>query len=315
MRKLAIIIIIILLTLYGAGCTGVDTGMPDTQDINPKAEAAGKDTMAVTLYYSYRGDYMLAGETRTIDVPVSDTLEAAVVRALIDGPSADRDELVGLFWDDVELVRTETNGDYLLVTLGETFVSSDRKEIALEDADAAQQKRLAIMSIVNTIVEMGTYSRVQILVDREGGIGQRITMEEAGWIDGGGKRLEPRGRDESLILTPENTVAASLDAYGKKDWMRLYNFTAHISPDGAQKPEIQEFSDALTEAGNKLESFSVQGHNVSYDGQTAVVMLDYAIKTREGQINKLTNKPVVLVREKDIWKLSYHSLIKMLLNV
>ena len=57
---------------------------------------------------------------------------------------------------------------------------------------------------------------------------------------------------------------------------------------------------------NKLVSFSVNGCSVSYDGQTAVVMLDYTIKTREGQTIEDTNVPVMLVREKDIWKLSYH---------
>ena len=269
------------------------------------------------MYFSYRGEDMLAGETRTVEVPVSDTLETAVVRALLGGPSADRDELVGLFWDGVELVSTETNGDYLLVTLSESFVvdSLTEDDITLEEADAAQQKKLAIMSIVNTIVEMGTYSRVQILVDRENGFGQRITMEEAGWNDEEGGRLEPLGRDESLILTPENTLYAALDLYGKKDWTALYDFTAYTSPDGTQKPDIDEFADALGEAGNRLESFSVNGYNVASDGQTAVVMLDYTIKTREGQTVKDTNIPILLVREKDIWKLSYHALVGLLLNV
>ncbi len=308
-------VIMLIAGIYAAGCSPADDDNVNTQDINPKAEAAGKDTKDVTLYYSYRGEYMLAGETRTIDVPVNETLEMAVVRALIGGPSADRDELAGLFWDDVTLIRTETNADILLVTLSESFATAARADddIVLEGSDAARQKRLAITSIVNTIVEMGTYSRVQILVDRESGIGQRITKDEAGWTDGGGEYLEPLGRDETAILTPENTLYAALGAYGQKDWTQLYNFTAYVSPDGTQKPDANAFSQAL-DAGNVLQSFAVQGYNVAYDGQTAVVMLDYTM-TREGETISRTNIPIRLIREKDIWKLSYHSLMNMLFNV
>ena len=308
-----VIAIIMMMTIFTVGCTGRNTESA-AQDINPKAEAASKDTKDVTLYFSYNGEYMLAGETRTIDVPVNETLETAVVQALIDGPSADRDELVGLFWDDVELVNTETNGNILLVTLNEAFASGvPDGDIILEDTDAAQQKKLAIKAIVNTIVEMGTYSRVQIYVDRENGTG-RITKAEAGWVDEGGGLLDPQGRDAELILTPENTLYKALDLYGKKDWAALYDFTAATSPDGAQKPDIDEFSEALDNADNVLQSFFVNGLSVFYDGQTAVVMLDYTIKTREGHTVKDTNVPILLVREKDIWKVSYHALLGVLLN-
>jgi hypothetical protein len=316
MKKLMIIAVVLIAGIYMAGCSGTGDDSINTQDINPKAEAAGKDTQDVTLYYSYRGEYMLAGETRTIDVPVNETLEMAVVRALIDGPSADRDEMAGLFWDDVALVRTETNADILLVTLSESFATASRPDddIMLEESDAAHQKKLAITSIVNTIVEMGTYSRVQILVDRESGIGQRITKSEAGWADGDGDYLEPLGYDRTLVLTPENTLAEALGSYGQKDWTQLYNFTAYVSPDGTQKPDETAFKEAL-DAGNVLQGFSMQGYNVAYDGQTAVVMLDYTIKTREGETISRTNIPIRLIREKDIWKLSYHSLMNMLINV
>lgn len=288
----------------------------NTPAINPKAEAANKDTSSVTLYFCYRGENILAGETRAIDVPVSDTLEAAVVNALLKGPSADRDELSGLFWNGVELIGVSSNEDILFVTLSDKFISTDPTEISIQDGTVEEQKKLAIYSIVNTIIEMGKYSRVQILVDRENTeTGERITRGEAGWTGDSNVYLEPLGREETLILTPENTLKEALESFAIKDWTRLYNFTAYSSPDSTIKPELGSFSDALSSGNVQLLSYNVTGSNISFDGKSSVVMLDYTIKTRSGDTINRTNIPFVMVRTNDIWELSYSSLINVLVNV
>jgi hypothetical protein len=318
LKKLMAGILLVALAA-AAGCTGggaqtVDKNLPD---INPNAESANKDKASVALYFSYNREPLLAAEAATVNVPVSEPLEAAVVRALIAGPSVNRTELSGLFWGNVRLVGVENNADILFVTLSEEFVSTDPEKPVLEEGTAADQKRLAICSIVNTIVEMGTYSRVQIYVDRQAaGAAQRITRQEAGWQYGGNENehLDLLGRMSELILTPNNTLAEALESLKKKDWTRLYNFTAYTSPDGSVKPDSKAFSEMLADKGNVLESFDVTDANVSSDGQKAVVMLDYVMKTREGDVIDPTNIPVVLLREEDIWKISYTSLVSVLIN-
>ena len=297
------------------GCSPAPRPLQNMPEINPKAESANKDTLDVALYFSYKGEKLLASETRSIEVSVSDSLEAAVVRALIGGPSADRDELVGLFWDDVSLVSVDSNADILFVTLNEAFISTEPQISVLADASVPERKKLAIYSIVNTIIEMGRFSRVQIYVDRQGGVGQRITLAEAGWSDLSNAHLEPLARNQSLVLTPENTLKEALDSYSKKDWTRLYHFTAYYNPDGSLKPDIGDYSSALAEAGNVLDSFNVTDANVALDGKTVVVMLDYTIRAREGDAVPRTDIPVVLVREDEIWKLTYTSLVDVLINV
>ncbi len=314
--KKLIVWLLLMTMLVAAGCSSnsVKTVDKNLQDINPNAVAANKDTANVALYFSYRGENLLAGETVTIDVPVNDSLEAAVVRALIAGPTVNRAELSGLFWDGVKLVGVDSNADIVFITLSEEFVSSDPEKVVLEEGTVAEQKQLAISSIVNTIVEMGTYSRVQIYVDRQAaGAAQRITRKEAGW-ENSDAHLDPLFRMGDLILTPENTLAEALGSFAKKDWTRLYNFTAYTSLDGSLKPDMDTFSEALADKGNVLSSYSVTDYNVSSDGQKAVVMLDYSIKTREGDLISRENIPVVLVREEDIWKFSYTSLVDVLIN-
>lgn len=317
MPKKRIIAGMLALALALCGCSAAAPRTPpqNIPDINPKAETANKDTVDVALYYSYNGEKLLAAETRTIEVPVSDSLEAAVVRALIAGPSAQRDELVGLFWDDVKLVSVDSNADIFFVTLSEEFVTTQPPTKVLDDGTVPERKKLAIYSIVNTIVETGKYSRVQVYVDRQGGVGQRITLNEAGWSGDMTAHLEPLARNPELILTPENTLKQALDSFSKKDWTRLYNFTAYANPDGSVKPDIADFSEALAATGNVLDSFNVTDANVAYDGQSVVVMLDYTIRAREGDAITRTGIPVVLVREEEIWKFSYASLVDVLINV
>ena len=312
-RKLVIILLVLILVITaGCGVQNSDTPEGNVPDINPNAEAANKDTADVTLYFSYQGENLLAGETRAIDVPVSDTLETAVVRALISGPMSD--ELTGLFWADVELVGVDANADHVFISLSEPFISTTPEQV-IDGLTSDEQKKLAIYSIVNTIIEMGQYSRVQIQVEREIGIGEGITRGEAGFNDDQDARLEPLERDSSLILTAKNTLLEALSSFAKKDWTRLYTFTAMTNVDGSSKPSISDFSEALAAKGNVLESFSVVDQNVSSDGQSAVVMLNYTLKTREGTVIEETNIPIVLVREKDIWKLTYSSLVNVLINL
>ncbi len=297
-KRRVIAILMVLVAMAAAGCTaGSDALQGNVPDINPNAQAANKDTANVTLYFSYKGENLLAGETRAIDVPVSDTLETAVVNALIEGPNSD--ELMGLFWSGVELVGVDANEDHVFITLSEEFITSQpEQELELDGLELDKQKRLAIYSIVNTIIEMGRYSRVQIYVAQEVGVGQRITLNDAGFGTSNNP-LEPLERDPSIILTPTNTLLQALGSFAKKDWTRLYAFTAMTNIDGTSKPDLGDFSEALAAKGNVLESFSVVDQNVSSDGQSAVVMLNYTLKTRE----------------EDIWKLTYSSIVTVLMNV
>jgi uncharacterized protein YceK len=315
MSKIKIIALLLALIITLSGCAAVQDQGPakNTPDINPKAESANKDTSKVTLYYSYRGQQLLAGETRSIDVPVSEKLEKAVIRALIGGPSADRDQLVGLFWDGVKLVNVTNNEDILFVTLSEEFISTEPKTPVLDEETVGDRRKLAIYSIVNTITEMGTYSSVQFYVESKSG-NQRILGSDVGFEDTV-ERLDRLNWENRYILTPEKTLEEVLGCYIKNNWAELYDYTAYTNLDGTVKPDREVFTAALAEtAGNSLDTFKIVGVNVASDGQTAKVFLDYTMKTRNGDIPR-SKVAVILVREEEIWKISYSSVVNVLINV
>lgn len=317
MRKAILIIfsVVILIMAY-VGC-GVqkESNKSNMPDINPNAQAANKDTAKVTLYFSYMGESLLAGETRTIDVPVNDKIEAAVIRELIAGPSSGRDDLKGLFWGNVKLANVDSTSasDILFVTLSSDFVSTSPKKVALEDGIEANQKKMAIYSIVDTIVQMGNYSKVQIQADRKGNkTGERITLSEAGWGGDTSTYLEPQAWNGDIVLTPAKTLTEALKSFQSKDWTRLHNFTAYKSQDGTVTPDSS--SDALATQGNSLQSYNTKEAIVSDDGQTAVVLLDYTLSTRGGDTINRTDIPAKMIKENDVWKLSYTSLVNILIN-
>lgn len=316
MKKLKYIIaFLMLIVMIASGCNTGSSDIPEgnVPDINPNAQAANKDTSSVRLYFSYNGENLLAGETRTIDVPISESLESAVINALIAGPTSD--ELTGLFWEGVELVGVDENANHVFVTLSKEFVETDPKQEKLLDGlTVDEQKKLAIYSIVNTIIEIGNYSKVQIYVEQDRGIGQRIKEYQAGWSNED-KALDPLARDSSMILTPANTLIEALSSFHLKDWKRLHTFTANMNLDGTVKPQLQSFSDEFAEKRNVLETFNAIDTTVSSDGQSAVVMLNYSLKTREGKLIEEDSIPIVMVREKGLWKVTYSSLVNILINV
>ena len=165
----------------------------DTQDINPKAEAAGKDTTRCdALFQLPTANICWRERHESIDVPVNETLEAAVVRALIAGPSADRDELVpACFGMMLSLSVPKRTAIILLVTLSEIFriqqttgrmIPSRWMNRMLRSTRRAWPScPLSIQSLKWVRIRVYRY-----YVNRESDIGERITRAEAGWTDDDG---------------------------------------------------------------------------------------------------------------------------------
>ena len=319
------------LTLLGA-CLVLLCGCAVSQNPLEKAEAtpvAGLDMelhasspsesnahpMQATLYYRYLNEPLLAAETRVLTVRRNESPEMAVVRALLEGPDAGHSDLNRLFPATVRVESVSHHDHVLYVTLNAALLTDDRvpKDWERRDDwmnDAPVLRALTIQSLVATVTEYFPYTGVQVLVRKAGGDQTSLRLDNAYFLNGLSGLSDPQERDESVLLTPQNTADAILSAWQTRDYETLYNFIATVEG-GEPKPSFPDVSLRL-DAGLSLSAFSVSGGSVSGDGARAVVSARLSLLSGEGASAAFLY-PLPLIRENDIWKVTY-SQIQALMN-
>lgn len=292
------------------GCSNFAASNNDSQtvDINPLGEAAAKDSEEVSLYFGYQDTGMLIGETREIEIPVNEKREEAILKELIKGPSVTSSEFTQLINPETQVVNVSDTGDFLFVTLSREFLMPVDNTGSTGESET-KVNPLAVYSIVNTLVEQGQFSRIQILVDTDGtGNGQRVSLSQVG-LEGEGT-LEPLGRNGEIILTPQNTMEQMLSLMEKKDFQGLYNFIAYSDSYQITKPELDEFVTSCINSNVALKEYQIIDSNVTASAQNVVIMVDYTYDKGDETTEK-TNIPVKMVRENDVWKMTNSTFEKM----
>jgi hypothetical protein len=305
-KTISFILCIGLLAAILTGCFINNPPKSTESQINPNEEAANMEKVAVTLYFGYEDEYLLAGEPRVIEAPVSGRLETAVIKSMIEGPSPDNPYLKSLIDPSVKVVNVSEEGEYLFVTLNNEFIRST----ATADETARRKKQLAVYSIANTLIELGGYSRVHLRVDKEGnGIGESITKAEAGFE--GDAALEPMGFYIPVVLNPKNTVSEFFKNYANKDWEKVYAFIAYHDISGDERPSEDTFMSEVVSFNTGIEEYETQDYFVSADDTNATVMVDFSVKTKDAQNIPKKSMPVKLLKENNIWRVSYSSFEKV----
>lgn len=323
MKKMRFIILILVLTILLSSCNVLSSGREgkeETTSINPLPEAANKINKEVMLYFRYSDENMIAGETRNIDVPVNERIEMTVLKEIFKGPSQNSQELYPLIPENATIQSISDSGDYLFVTLSEEFISESK--LALIDKEdeeayekAKQEMNLSIYSMVNTLIELGGFSRIQILVDKNGsGRGERIKLGDIGVESLEGASLEPLGWDGSLILNPENTVELMLEGFGKRDFEKLYSLIAYNDSKNVNIPSKEEFIRNLSSLETSIEEYSVLDSKVAANGQSVIVPISFTLKNKDGDTVTKENIILRLRRERDLWKIEYSSLNEVFLK-
>jgi len=295
-------------TVLFTGCYVAPKKEPPQIEINPNEEAANLEKVPVTLYFQYKDEFLLSGESRVIEAPVNGRLETAVIKALIEGPSAESKNLNTVLSPSIHVVNVSEEGEYLFITLSADFI----KPVLIDD-NAKKKRQLAIYSIANTLIELGGYSRIHFRVDKDGtGIGQSLTKSEAGF-DGGDSPLDTIGYFSPIVLNPKNTMLEFLKNYANKDWEKVYEYIANRDLSGDEKPSEDELLAGIVSFQYGIEDYEVLDYSVSGDGAAALVLVNYTVKTKDGETSVEKNKPVKLLREDSTWRISYSSFNKAFL--
>lgn len=272
------------------------------------------DTLRASLYYRFGEEPMLAAEPRVLQVRRDESKELVLLRALLQGPSAGHGELKRLFPENVRVESVSAQGGILYITFNEALLQDDRipsdwrtrPEWARE---APLLRALTIQSAVASITESFPYRGVQILVYNPRQVQSSLRLENAYFLSDLQGLSEPLARDETLLLTPQNTVARLMAAWQTRDYGSLYPYIAN-GETGEPKPSSQNVSLALDSAPS-LGEFSVGGGTVSGDGARSVVSVRYSL-LGEGGVPVSLSYPLPLVRENNIWKITYAQLLALM---
>lgn len=314
MKKYGILLLTILIALLLCGCAA-SPAAPTAAEPDDRAPLVSADTESLpavngpeaALYFRFWDTAYLAPEQKQISVQRDQTLETALVEALIAGPSVTASSLSPLFPEGTQVLAVSRQGDTLFVTFNEALLSGYADEpgdLRNEPwkTEAPLRRRLCMDALAATLTEAGLCARVQVLVYPEKV--QKSSMR----LTNGYFTLEqddtlapPLTRNEETLLTAHNAAQILLDAWMTQNWARLYGMTC-----GASRPNetaaLNQFS-----LSRVLSGFTLSHGSVSPDGQTAVLTADLSLQS-PGEDTYLQHYPLILTREGGLWKMSFEKL-------
>lgn len=311
-RRLALLLICMALL---SGCTSSPPESLVREDQEPalliSAQTQGLSSLfASTLYFRYGNTGYLASEEQIISLKPDETLEEALVQALLKGPQATHSFLSPLFPPEVEILALTTQGDTLFITFNEALLGRYSDEASISAEEAALRRRLCLDSLAATLTEAGVCARVQVLVYQENHQSTSLRLK-SGFFHRTqeGDMLPPITRNEETLLTPHNAASSLLTAWMRQDWASLYALTARLDP-ADQRPDEQTAFTAFSSA-HALTSFSLSHGDVSSDGQRALLNAEISLRG-EGADITLSGYPLRLSREEGLWKISYSRLMALM---
>jgi len=316
-RRIAFTALALALLLLLGGCApqaadpllkNEATDVPGLSMDTPAATADESNAVQVnvTLYFRYLDEPMLAAESHTLTVLQDESVEYAIMKALVDGPSAGHSDLRRLLPAGTQVESVASREGILFVTFNEDFLNDDVPDDWAEDEDWREEapvlRALTAQSVAASVTESYPYTGVQILVHKAGEVQTSLRLDNAYFLNGTAGLSDPVTRNEALLLTPHNTAAVILTAWQQSDLERLYRYVA-----GSGKPSYEAFCEALAGAG-ALQAYSAGSGSVAGDGTEATVTASLSITGGSA----VAAYPMQLVLENGVWRITYARLKAMM---
>lgn len=277
------------------------------------------DMLDVTLYYRFAGTELLGMEQAQLDIRREETVAWSIVDRLISGPSITHERLSGVFPQGTKLISVSGEDTTAFVTLSSEFLGrpegapADWEDQRVWQEEAALRRRLAVQSIVLALTEDARYQRVQMYIaDSDDDIPQRIPLA---WFDVDAADmttvLAASPRDEGSVMTPLRAMRLILESWQALDWAAMYPLVCSGS---GEMPAPSVFEMQMRELGVMLLSSECSQGTVSYDGQSATIVLDASIRSADGGDAQIIRESVVLKREDGNWAIPISTLHALMIR-
>ena len=315
-KKWALVLAVaLLMTGCKQGVQIQNTVAPTTVPVMPDQQ--NEDVYQYDLYFGYQDATALVAQQGQVVVSESKQVEVALLEGLIAGP-ASGSGLERLIDAQTTVQSVTSSRDYLYVVFSREFLNpigvSDGWE---NDADMVElvqrQRQMAVWSVVNTLTELGRYSRIQIMIDVDGsGEGQRPTRYMLGFSENAEDTtlMESLARNDAVIYDAKMALVSAMEALGKQDYKHLMTLIA--TQEDQNRPDDTSLMTSLSGAGLVLITYSLVSSQTSVDGQSALIMVDYEVQLQDGSHQQRTDAPIRMVRENNVWKISYQSINQLL---
>ena len=282
--------------------------------------ASRTDMLDVTLYFRFADTGVLGAQQAQLDIRREETIATSIVQRLIEGPDIAHERLEGVFPQGTRLISVTGEGTTAFVTLSSDFLGkpdgapADWEDLTEWQEEAALRRRLAVQSIALSLTEGGRFQRVQLYVADSGDeIPQRIAMA---WMDTSVTDptlvLAACPRDEQAMLTPGCAMEIIMDAWQAQDWAAMYPLMADTTDDPL--PTLTVFETEMAAMDISLLTYSVSAGTVSLDGQTATLVLDAEIRSRDGGDAQIVRESVPLRRVQDNWAMEPQTLRSLMIR-
>ncbi|MBR6029263.1 MAG: GerMN domain-containing protein [Clostridia bacterium] len=321
-RRLALVLLLTACLLLSSCAPAVRSALPETTLV-PGTDAQLPDAVdsspvrvrgAATLYYRYLDEPYLAPETRVISQTPSQSWEMALLTELLSGPGTQSSQLTAVFPPGTRVLSCSLEGRTLFVTLSQEALNAladepvDWQEYDSWRVEAPLRRRLCMQSLTATVTENCDADEVQVLIGAEAISGERLRQNYF-LDDSEDEVLSPAlTRDESLLLTPANTLEAVLSMWISRDWQRLYRYLAATDAStGTARPAFTDFVFRM-ESLPALNRCQVSRASVSLSGDTATLSLTAEWTDRRGRLRTSENRILHLRRTNDLWTISLEQL-------
>lgn len=262
------------------------------------------------LHFRYEDSRYLEQETRELSLAATESLEKALVQALLDGPSPAFASLHSLFPQGTQVLNVLSEGSRLFVTFsGEIMNALPGENTTSEQgrANALLRRTLAMASLVNTLTERGEHSSVQVLVVDQTGLSNSLRLSQRYYLMEDDSLPPPLTRMEDAIITPGRAAEHMLNLW-KNQNTKL--FIPHLTSKAEDNLAPGHILDASTLP--LLRSFSISQGSTAPDGSYAMVVLEALLTKQNGQEAGVYDFPLKLNRSQGVWTLSLPSFLRLL---
>lgn len=295
-----------------AGCKN---NQNQTEVIQPTNRNIKTPTMGIPLYFGYKNQPYLCAELREIPTSYEASMEQLAISELIKGPANSAD-LYPLIPSGTTATVSGVS-DTLFITLSSEFLDTmpgeNKNNSSAGQTSILDRRRLAVYSIVNTVTEIGGYSRVQILIsDRQNPSGYRPKMYDVGFVPAdNGKFLDTLPRSPEMILTPQNAASNLFSLMQEKQWESVFKCLDQSTSQAQAPMSAFDFESAAAKSNIIIESFSIN-QNVTYNQNgIALVNVNYTIRGNSAS-TEYTQVPIKLILTDNIWHIDVAAIMKIL---